>query len=240
MNRFPGGTAVSQLAVYDWAGPDGHRGGSAHVHLACTEGYVVLGGRGRLQTLGPEGFAETPLTPMTVAWFSPGIIHRLINDGDLRILVVMQNGGLPEAGDAVLTFPPDRLADPAGYRSAAGLPDAADPEEAAHRRRDLALEGFLQLRDRVEAEGIGALDDFYAAAVALVKDRVPDWWKMWRQNALAAAQQTGDHLDQLALGNHRHLWDGRLGSLPPPQAGAWGMCGRLTQLVTPDVARDTP
>jgi mannose-6-phosphate isomerase-like protein (cupin superfamily) len=103
---FPGGTAVSLLAVYDWPGPDGAPGGSAHVHLACTEAYVVVGGRGRLQTLSAGGYAETPLTPLTVAWFSPGVIHRLINDGGLQILVVMQNGGLPEAGDSVLTFPP--------------------------------------------------------------------------------------------------------------------------------------
>jgi len=43
--------------------PDGLRGGSAHVHLASTEGYVVLSGAGRLQTLGARGYAETPLRP---------------------------------------------------------------------------------------------------------------------------------------------------------------------------------
>jgi hypothetical protein len=33
---FPAGTAVTFLTVYDWSGPDGVVGASAHVHLACT------------------------------------------------------------------------------------------------------------------------------------------------------------------------------------------------------------
>ena len=32
-------------------------------------------------------------------------LHRAVNDGDLQVVVVMRNSGLPEAGDAVLTFP---------------------------------------------------------------------------------------------------------------------------------------
>lgn len=34
----------------------------------------------------------------------------------------MENSGLPEAGDAVLTFPPDTVADPGRYRAAAAFP----------------------------------------------------------------------------------------------------------------------
>jgi len=106
-------TAVTMLEVYDWIAPDGLRGGSAHVHLASTEGYVVLAGHGRLQTLGTRGYTESELHPGDCLWFTPGIIHRLVNEGGLRLLVVMSNAGLPEAGDAVLTFPPEILADPA-------------------------------------------------------------------------------------------------------------------------------
>src|SRR6516164_7329834 len=125
---FPGATGVTVLDVYDWVAPDGLPGGSAHVHLASTEGYVVLSGAGRLQTLGERGYAQTPLRPGDCLWFTPGTIHRLINDGGLRLLVVMQNAGLPEHGDAVLTFPPEVLADPAAYARAAALPgaDSAD------------------------------------------------------------------------------------------------------------------
>ena len=37
---FPG-RRITVLDVYDWPAPDGLPGGSAHIHLASTEGYVV-------------------------------------------------------------------------------------------------------------------------------------------------------------------------------------------------------
>jgi len=227
---FPGGTAVSLLAVYDWSGPDGVAGGSAHVHLACTEGYVVVAGRGRLQTLSADGYAETPLTPLTVAWFSPGVIHRLINDGGLQILVVMQNGGLPEAGDSVLTFPPEHLAEPRDYQVAASLPSSATASaaaSAARARKDLAVAGFIQLRERVAAEGPQALDDFYAAAAALVRSQLPAWRETWEAGPFAAAVKTGNQIGLLASGIHEHLREGRLTVLGPRADRGYGMCGRL-------------
>jgi hypothetical protein len=225
---FPAGTAVTHLTVYDWTAPDGLPGGSAHIHLACTEGYVVLGGTGRLQTLSRDGFAETPLTPMTVAWFSPGVVHRLINDGGLQILAVMQNGGLPEAGDSVLTFPPAYLAEPATYRSVAALDqDAEEAAAAARRRQSLAVQGFLALRERVERDGPDALEEFYTAAAALVRAQVPAWSDIWRRGPLAAALRTGAHLDALLSGQHEHLGQGRLTAPGPPAGRTYGMCGRL-------------
>jgi hypothetical protein len=236
---FPGGTGVSRLTVYDWSSPDGLRGGSAHAHLACTEGYVVTGGLGRLQTLGRDGFAETPLTPMTVAWFSPGVIHRLVNDGGLRIIVVMQNSGLPEAGDCVLTFPPEHLADRGAYQAvmslepdeAAALPGtggaAAGPEQAAERRKNLAVEGFLRLRAQVTAQGPSGLDEFYAAAAKLVRPLLPDWRQTWERGAMTAARQTQEQIEALAAGEIAHLHEGQLTVLGPPAAERLGMCGRL-------------
>lgn len=52
--------------------------------------------------------------------------------------VLMQNSGLPEAGDAVLAFPPEVVADPERYATAAALPPGTGPatEAAARRRRD--------------------------------------------------------------------------------------------------------
>src|SRR5262249_21319795 len=155
---FPGATGVTVLDVYDWPAPDGLQGGSAHVHLASTEGYVVLAGEGRLQTLGARGYAETPLRPGECLWFTPGTIHRLVNDGGLRLLIVMQNAGLPEHGAAVLPFPPDVLADPAAYARAASLTSGDSPAAdediaaAARRRASLAVEGYLALRARVAAD----------------------------------------------------------------------------------------
>jgi mannose-6-phosphate isomerase-like protein (cupin superfamily) len=218
-HAFPGATALTVLDVYDWIAPDGLPGGSAHVHLASTEGYVVLEGRGRLQTLGARGYAEAGLRSGDCLWFTPGIIHRLINDGGLRLLVVMQNAGLPEAGDAVLTFPPEVLADPDSYARAA----AADAEDAARRRRDLAVEGYVALRDG----GLAALEAFYAAAVRLVGGRVPEWRARWQAGALATAELTGRQLDRIATGDAAHLADGmlRAGARGPRR---YGMCGLLT------------
>ena len=120
---LPGGTSVSHVKVYDTVGPDGLAGGSPHLHTVCTEAYLVITGEGMVQTLSGEGYAETPLVAGTIAWFSPGTIHRLVNlDGRLELYVLMSNAGLPEAGDMVLAFEPDVLADEARYRSHADLP----------------------------------------------------------------------------------------------------------------------
>jgi mannose-6-phosphate isomerase-like protein (cupin superfamily) len=222
-HAFPGATALTVLDVYDWLAPDGLRGGSAHVHLASTEAYVVLAGQGRLQTLGARGYAETELHTGDCLWFTPGIIHRLVNDGGLRLLVIMSNAGLPETGDAVLTFPPEILADPAAYARAAALP-ASDVAAAARRRRDLAIEGYLVLRDA----GPGALEAFYAAAVHLVAGRVPQWRERWRAGAFGIAAATGRHLDRIAVGDAAHLADGVLRHGLPDEQRRYGMCGLLT------------
>lgn len=132
---FPGGTFVSHLRVYDWPTSDAPGGsGSPHFHTTSTEAYVVLGGRGRVETLGPEGFASHELTPGRIVWFSPGVVHRAVNDGGLEVLVVMSNAGLPESGDAVLTFPREVLASADAYREAATLPRPTPAPEAASRR----------------------------------------------------------------------------------------------------------
>lgn len=229
---FPGATALTVLDVYDWVAPDGVCGGSAHVHLASTEGYLVLAGRGRLQTLGAEGYAESELGPGDCLWFTPGIIHRLVNEGGLRLLVVMQNAGLPEAGDAVLTFPPEVLADPSAYARAAALPSGgadAALAQAARRRRDLAIEGYLALRDRVAADGLAALDGFFAAAIRLVSARAPEWRERWRAGAFGAAAATGGQLDQIADRDAGYLAGGVLRRIARPSgAPGYGMCGRLT------------
>jgi mannose-6-phosphate isomerase-like protein (cupin superfamily) len=219
---FPGGVGISGLRVYDWPTVDGLCGGSPHVHLACAECYFVVAGEGAVQTLTHRGFAETPLREGTVAWFTPGTIHRLVNGGGLRIIVIMQNSGLPEAGDAVFPFPAEVLADAETYTAHAQAGD----EESARRRRDLALEGFLELRRRVEA-GENALDDFYRAAVRLKQGVLDDWEKRWRAGALASAERTGAHLDRLRDGDIGHLADADIHVTRAEGPQRFGMCGRL-------------
>ena len=226
---FPGGVAVSDLAVYDWDAVDGRCGGSPHLHTASSEGYVVVAGSGAVHTLSADGFAEHPLSPGEVVWFSPGTVHRLVNDGGLRLIVVMQNSGLPEAGDAVLTFPARVLDDPAAYASAAALPAGPAREAAARARRDLAMEGYLELREAVAAEGPRALEALHARAARLVQPRVAGWRATWEATVAAEVERTRRQLDALE--------DGLPGALAAsavvratPMAGdpGFGMCGRLT------------
>ncbi|MEU2623833.1 cupin domain-containing protein [Streptomyces sp. NPDC007157] len=224
---LPGGVAVSRLCVYDWPAADGVRGGTPHLHLVCSEGYVVTGGRGAVQTLTASGYQVTPLTPGTVAWFTPGTVHRLVNEDDLRITVLMQNSGLPEAGDAVLTLPPRYLADPETYASVTTVPaDApeAERERIARARRDLALEGYRALR---EATGPEPLAAFHRAAAALVRPRLADWRARWERGARAAAAATGEQLDRLERGDAGHLADAVVQAEQPCERGRFGMCGRL-------------
>jgi mannose-6-phosphate isomerase-like protein (cupin superfamily) len=249
---FPGGTGVSRLRVYDWPAADGLAGGSPHMHTASTEGYLVLAGTGTAETLCGSGYTETPLAPGGLLWFTPGTVHRLVNtSGDLQVLAIMQNG-LPEAGDAVLTFPPAILADPVAYVRAATLPPAplngragatrpggGNPwAEAARQRRDLAVEGYLLLREHVITDGPSALRSLHMAAARLVRSQAAGWLEQWREGPLAQAIQTGEQLHELAAGRGDHLAQSAVyrADAPPGPAG-WGMCGRLE---TWDIDRGYP
>ncbi|MFC8297958.1 cupin domain-containing protein [Micromonospora orduensis] len=224
---LPGGIGVSRLRVYDTVAPDGVVGGTPHVHLCCTEGYVVTDGEGAVQTLTADGYRETPLRPGAVVWFRPGTVHRLVNGGGLTIVVLMQNSGLPEAGDAVLTFPPEVLADPDAYAAAVALPDGGAPGadvRAAYRRRDLAVTGFQALR----AGGPAALAAFHDAALALRRPLLADWRRRWAVGAGRAAAGTGEQLDALERGDACHLGEARVYAVDEPvERGRLGMCGLL-------------
>jgi mannose-6-phosphate isomerase-like protein (cupin superfamily) len=223
--ELPGAVGITALRVYDWEAADGLCGGSPHVHLCCTEGYVVVGGAGRVQTLRAGGFAETPLRPGDVVWFTPGTIHRAVNDGDLHVVALMQNSGLPEAGDAVLTLPPEYLADRSTYDRAVALNGSV---ERARARRDLAVEGFTLLRERTEAGDGAALEEFFAAAAALVRPQLASWRERWEQGAAAASRRTGEQIAALAAGDHSHLREAAVARMEQPAPVTLGMCGRLS------------
>ncbi|MEV2250624.1 cupin [Streptomyces sp. NPDC050147] len=232
---LPGAVGLSHLSAYDWEATDGVCGGSPHLHLVCTEAYVVTGGRGAVQTLSPEGYREVPLEAGSLAWFTPGTVHRMVQGGDLRITVLMQNSGLPEAGDAVFTFPPDVLADPERYAAAARLPAKSGPdaEAAARKRRDLAVEGYLPLRDALRAGDNGPYLEFQQAAARLVRDKVPAWRELWRAGALATAERTGAQLDALESGSPGYLAGSGSYDSRPSRYGGYGMCGRRDEYELP-------
>jgi mannose-6-phosphate isomerase-like protein (cupin superfamily) len=232
MPPFPGGIGISHLRVYDTQAPDGLAGGTPHLHTVCTEAYAIVAGRGKVQTLTASGYTEWPLEAGAFVWFTPGTIHRLINEGDLEILVLMANAGLPEAGDMVITFPLEILSDPDRYAATATLPDddrtTLGPGDAPRQRRDLAVPEFLDLvkaRRRGDPEPLRA---FHRAAAALVQPRLQRWEAIWRDGPLAAANQTGSQLAALARGAADHLAAASVHALPvPPAERSFGCCGTL-------------
>ncbi|MFB4277525.1 cupin domain-containing protein [Nonomuraea sp. MTCD27] len=234
---FPGGTSVSRLTVYTGACADGLEGGTPHLHTASTEAYVVVGGHGALQTLDVNGLRETELGPGSTVWFTPGTIHRAVNragnGGGLEVVVVMSNAGLPEAGDAVMTFPPEVVADPARYREAAALP-AVGVEEAVARRRELAVAGFLRLAEG----GPEAVRRFYDSAVALVRPKAAGWRETWEATVAAQTRRTAEVLEALERGDGAHLLESALMESPPQER--WGMCGHLRAHDVADPVVHTP
>lgn len=228
---FPGCTAVTGLRVYDWESADGLCGGSPHLHTVSSEAYIVTGGSGQVHTISMSGTEEYDLAAGSLLWFSPGTVHRLVNTDRLTLTVIMSNAGLPEAGDAVLTFPRAILADPALYAQHAVLP--RDPDEAAvaaaaRRRRDVALEGYAELHMAVLRDGPEALADFHRAAAALIRPRVGRWQEIWKDTVRKQADAAGRALDQLAEGSAASMAQAAVASSVPRQGEGYGMCGRLT------------
>lgn len=227
-STFPGGTSLSRLDVYDSAAPDGVCGGSPHMHLVSTEAYVVTSGEGALQTIDADGYRETALAPGDVVWFTPGTIHRAVNRGDLSVVVVMSNAGLPEAGDAVMTFPQEIVADRAAYMEAASLGGEDGRGERAERRRDLAVAGFERIRDAVIAGDRGPLEEFYRDAGALVREKAEAWAVLVRDRPLALAEQSIALAEAVADGSVGHLSTARATEAAPHRGErSFGMCGRL-------------
>ena len=79
------------------------------------------------------------------------------------------------------------------------------------------------------AEGPGALGDFYAAALRLAGGHAAGWRDRWRAGALATAELTGEHLDEISAAVPGHLDAAGLWRIERPAGErSYGMCGRLT------------
>ncbi|WP_084078887.1 cupin domain-containing protein [Demequina sp. NBRC 110057] len=228
---FPSGASVSELEVYSSTAPDGLAGGTPHLHTVASEAYLVIAGAGELHAVDASGASVTPLTAGDTVWFTPGVVHRAVNLGGLRVRVVMSHAGLPEAGDAVMTFPDDVLADPEAYAAAAALPGPESSHDArlaaAARRRDLAVEGYAALAPGGVVDP-DALARLYRRAVALVRPRIGGWTDTWRRAHEGATRATETQLAALAQGEPGSLAAGRIGH--PQTSPAYGMCGLLTTI----------
>jgi mannose-6-phosphate isomerase-like protein (cupin superfamily) len=233
---LPAATGLSHVRVYDSAAPDGTRGGCPHVHLACTELYYVTAGTGAVELFSMGGYQRIRLEPGRVVYFTPGVIHRLVNEGDLEVLVLMENGGLPESGDSVLTFPPSYLQDLGEYvkartpRADKGNRETGGCDDAMRPVRDLAVRGFSELVSsfqRCPEAGFGQLRTFYRQAAALIQPVLPGWQPIVDSGIAAATNEVRGRLTALANGRGDHLEDGLIVQLPgaDEKRTVLGTCG---------------
>lgn len=232
---FPAAVGLTHLRVYDTAAADGVTGGSPHVHLASAEAYIPIGGEGAVQTLSANGEEAFDLRPGAVVWFEPGVIHRLVNlDGRLELIVIMQNAGLPEAGDAVFTFPDDIMADELAYLSAASLAGALEEERIASAlaRRDRAVEGFDMLCSAYRSGDTRPLHAFLARAGALKRSSLPEWSSLVEAGPIRATRATTLRLHELEQGSITGLMQARVaGTTFDTRPTGIGMCGLLRAYV---------
>jgi mannose-6-phosphate isomerase-like protein (cupin superfamily) len=229
--HFPAAVGITHLRVYDSNGSDGLHGGSPHVHLVSAEAYITTSGSGEVQMYSREGFQARQLEVGAVVWFEPGVIHRLINTSrELEILVVMQNAGLPEAGDAVFTFPREVMASAEAYDRSAALPAGAVDarKQAAWARRDLAIEGFAELQAAADREA--ALDEFYRLAIERRAHLFDRWSHLLAEGAERECQRARERLEGLVAQSTAHLATACHAATPGGDAHEGvGMCGMLRQ-----------
>ena len=171
---LPGGVGLTHIQVYSEVCPDGLVGGGAHIHMVCSEIYYVLAGSGQIEMMSIDGVETVELVPAKAVFFRPGIFHRVLNPNkDLQLLAIMQNGGLPERGDFVMSFPPEVLSSPTAYQNALRDDNLAE----ALRRRDLSLQGYNEIKaafGRSKDEGQTALRRILSSGACA--DRAQGGW----------------------------------------------------------------
>ncbi len=140
-----GGVGLTLLEVYNQRpGPDGVEGGCAHVHALTDEAYFGLSGTGAVELHDAEhGFRSVPIKPGTFVQFPAGTLHRSVSTGNLRVLAVMGNAGLPEHGDARIYFGPEADVDAARFQSLKDL--VRNGIEGALQRRDASAVAYQNL-----------------------------------------------------------------------------------------------
>ena len=195
---------------------------------------MVIAGSGAVHTLTASGFRVTPLEPGAFVWFTPGTIHRLVNGGGLEILVLMANAGLPEAGDLVITFPPEIVV---GRRRVRHGGDACRttiarrlvPGASARQRRDLAVPTFLDLVAATERGDPQPLRTFHRrGGRARATSRSPTSRSCGATARSRPSTRTEAQLAALASGASDHLAAASVHAMPVPDAERrLGCCGTL-------------
>ncbi|MCA9837636.1 MAG: cupin domain-containing protein [Trueperaceae bacterium] len=231
--RMPGATLTTRLKVYDTLTPDGQRGGTPHMHLMCSEMYFVLSGTGFVEMIDWNGFSRLPLSSHAALIFSPGTVHRLINpEGELELFIIMQNSGLPERGDNVVSFKNEILRDDIAYQTAMKVSSFED----AYQRRDKGVEGFLDLKaafDKGLDEGRRSLSQFFKHATERTKELRSSWQTVIEKGPLYEAQKSLRQIENLAQGNDSYLHEASHFAISPDAYKTPGFCGALNRYFDP-------
>jgi hypothetical protein len=192
-----------------------------------------LAGAGAVEIIDAQGFKSIPLTKHSAFLFSPGTLHRLVNtSGDMEVLLVMENSGLPERGDTIATFSNEVLANDLAYHSAMQAASLQD----AYRRRDAAVNGFLAVKDAfgvsLEA-GRAALETMYGHARARTAARHKEWYDVVTHGSFDEAQTALLDIVKLQNGKTEQLFDAQHFFIPPVDTNTVGFCGSLNRYFDP-------
>ena len=224
---FPGGILISRVNVYNSMSPDGQRNGTPHIHLACNEMYYTLSGTDFVELISYDGFERLSVTPGNTVCFTPGTIHRAINhNGNLAILMIMQNKGLPERGDVAIYFPPGTLSSQTLYQEAMRV----DDDDTAQRRRNLAVSEFNRLKQAFDESletGRQLLDEFYQFAIQRTRDHYSEWRRVIKQGPHVEVNRSLQILDTLEDGSIESLQLGRASTAKTKPQTTLGYCGHI-------------
>ncbi len=238
--RMPGATLITRLQVYDTVAPDGQIGGTPHFHFLCSEMYFVLAGSGAVEVIDANGFKRVELAPYSAFVFSPGTIHRLINPNrDLELLVIMQNSGLPERGDNIVTFEDTILQDDEAYASAMRVTNF----DEAYVRRDRGVQGFLALKaafDHHPEVGKKALMRIFEQGAARTRQQFDTWRTIISNGAVRESQGSLSFLESINTGDMDHLFHAQQALILAGDANKPGFCGRLNRYFDPATLQFAP
>jgi mannose-6-phosphate isomerase-like protein (cupin superfamily) len=239
-----GGIGLTWVKVYQQhVAPDGVHSGCPHIHAITDEAYYVVSGRGYAELHDPiNGFRTVSLEVGTYVDFTPGVLHRLVNQDRLEIIGIMGNAGLAESGDARVYFGPEiDEGDPAEYEAIWTLPKIH------------GLDGALERRDRAVAAYAKLLQlwrDDHSAYIAELRR----FWDRTLQTTSVQQARFSDHVANGAGATAARV-QSRIDTLPRSDEAfqiraqsrshpvLLGMCGELHPVLAPSehlILRKTP
>jgi len=185
---------VALLRAHRHEGGDGLVGGTPHLHAIASETYLCVSGRGRLLVIDRDGPAEHRLDVGQPVACGPGTISRLVDDGGLVVVLVVDHDAMAasvEGGDVVVPGAPD------GDQTIDHIAAVNSMRSIAEALEEQVLEPYVRLH-RAVPRMLGAVLEPLGEVVP-TEDR---------------AQRARHHLERLGADDVHHLLDAVAGPLP--------------------------